>query len=278
MESTNHAAWLQNQHEKLQVGPAEIGKPGPSEALVKNYAVAVNPVDWMIQDGAVPLLNKVMGHDIAGEVVEVGSEVSNFSKGQRVVAHAVGLGTGKPEHGGFQNFSVVPTVGICPIPDNMSYEDACVLPLALSTAALGLFHKDNLGILLPRHEVHESGKMLLVWGGSSSVGSATIQLAVAAGLKVITTASQKNFEFCKDIGASEVFDYNSPGIVGNLVAALQKHEVAGAYDGKDIGPNDKGRLLKHASSHSNSRHSVECCPSIGPARWWKDGSCASTQR
>lgn len=234
MAPTNQAAWLRNLNEPLQVGPAESGKPGPGEILVENHAVAVNPVDWMMQYGAYPtgFLPNVLGNDIAGEVVDVGEGVSDFSKGQRVLAHCIGLGTKKPEHGGFQNFTVVPTLGACPIPDNMSYEDACVLPLAISTAALGLFHKDNLSLPAPSHKVEDSGNALLVWGGSSSVGSAAIQLAVAAGLTVIATASKRNLDFCSALGASEVFDYHSPGIIGDLTAAMQKYGLAGAFDGK----------------------------------------------
>jgi len=232
MASSNQAAWLHQRRDKLQVSSAPIGKPGRGEILVQTHAVAINPVDWMIQDGMVPGDNfpQIMGNDLAGTIVELGEGVSEFSNGQRVLAHAVGLVTRKPEHGAFQNFVVVPVTGVCPIPDNMSFEEACVLPLAISTAAMGMFLKDNLGLAKPSHEVDETGKTLLVWGGSSSVGSAVIQLALAAGLKVIATASRQNFDFCKDLGASEVFDYHTPGIVGDLTAALQKHHLAGAYD------------------------------------------------
>ncbi|KIV77896.1 hypothetical protein PV11_09672 [Exophiala sideris] len=232
MTQTNQAAWLRKEKTKLEVGPAEIGKPGRGQVLIKNKAVAINPVDWKMQDGHLFPINepKVMGNDVAGEIVEVGEDVSDFAKGQRVLAHVLGLVTGKAEEGGFQNFSVAHTIGVCPIPDNMSFEEASVLPLAISTATQGLFAKDYLAIPKPSHDVEESGKTLLVWGASSSVGAAAVQLAVAAGLKVIATASKRNFDFCKDLGASQVFDYNSPGIVGDLTAALQKHDVAGAYD------------------------------------------------
>ncbi|KAL2438969.1 Dehydrogenase orsE [Exophiala dermatitidis] len=232
MALTNEAAWLHKPNEKLQVFSAEIGKPGPGEALIKNHAVAINPVNWKIQDGVFPssVFPRIMGNDLAGEIVEVGEDVSGFSKGQRVLAHAVGIAIPKPQYGSFQKYTVVPVVGVCPLPDKISYEEAAVLPLALSTATDGLFHEDKLGLPKPSHEVQKSDKALLVWGGSSSVGSAVIQVAVAAGLTVIATASKKNFEFCKELGATEVFDYNSPSIVGDLTAALQNHNLAGAYD------------------------------------------------
>ena len=73
---------------------------------------------------------------------------------------------------------------------------------------------------------------MLIWGGSSSVGSAAIQLAVAAGYRVVTTSSPRNYLLCKSLGASEVFDHSSLSIVGDLTKAMQGYECAGAFDGK----------------------------------------------
>jgi NADPH:quinone reductase-like Zn-dependent oxidoreductase len=71
---------------------------------------------------------------------------------------------------------------------------------------------------------------VLVWGGASSVGSNGIQLAKAAGYEVITTASPKNFEYVKRLGASEVFDYRSPSVVEDLVNAFNTRTLAGVLD------------------------------------------------
>ena len=73
-----------------------------------------------------------------------------------------------------------------------------------------------------------TGKTLLVWGGSTSVGSNTIQLAVAAGYEVITTASPKNFDYVKKLGASQAFDYRSKTVVGDLIHAFKDKTIAGA--------------------------------------------------
>ncbi|KAK5215863.1 hypothetical protein LTR96_011180 [Exophiala xenobiotica] len=87
MAPTNQAAWLPKANEKLEIKAAEIGKPGRGQVLVKNKAVAINPVDWKIQDGHLPAENaRILGQDIAGEIVEVGENVSEFTKGQRVLA------------------------------------------------------------------------------------------------------------------------------------------------------------------------------------------------
>ena len=111
----------------------------------------------------------------------------------------------------------------------MFYESACVLPMGVSTAACGLFQKDQLNLQYPTNPPKPTGKTVLIWGGSTSVGSNAIQLAVAAGYFVVATASPKNFDYCKNLGASQVFDYNSTTVVADLTAALQKTEFAGAF-------------------------------------------------
>lgn len=73
-----------------------------------------------------------------------------------------------------------------------------------------------------------TGKTLLVWGGSTSVGSNAIQLAVAAGYEVITTASPKNFDYVRRLGATEVFDYHSGTVVVDIIEALKNKQSAGA--------------------------------------------------
>lgn len=112
----------------------------------------------------------------------------------------------------------------------MSYDSASVLPLGLSTAACGLFEKNQLALAHPpaSGKVTSAGKTLLVWGGASSVGSNAIQLAIAAGYQVVSTASPRNFDYVKRLGASQAFDYNSPTVVPEIIAALKDTEIAGA--------------------------------------------------
>ena len=114
----------------------------------------------------------------------------------------------------------------------MTYEAASVIPLALSTAAAGLYQHEYLDLPAPSMNPENIGRTILVWGGSSSVGSAAIQLAVASGLDVVTMASKRNFDYCKKLGTTDVFDYRSPSIVEDLVATLHKGTVAGAFDGR----------------------------------------------
>ena len=119
---------------------------------------------------------------------------------------------------------------VVPIPDRMSFEDAVVLPLGVSTAAAGLFQKDHLGLPHPTVDPKPTGKTVLVWGGSSSVGSCAIQLSKAAGLEVFAVASAANAGYCKSLGADRVFDYQSKGVEEELAAALKGKQFVGVYD------------------------------------------------
>lgn len=138
------------------------------------------------------------------------------------------------KYAGFQEIVVVPENSVAKIPDSMTESDATVLPLAVSTASAGLYQPKSetcLGLDLPSTKPVKSGKTLLVWGGSSSVGTAAIQLAVASGVTVIATCSKRNFELVEKLGAKP-FDYGSPSVVGDLVEELKKGEFVGGYDGK----------------------------------------------
>ncbi|CZR60598.1 uncharacterized protein PAC_10494 [Phialocephala subalpina] len=107
-------------------------------------------------------------------------------------------------------------------PDGISFESAAVVPLGCSTAACAMFQEDFLNMQFPTEPRQKPvGKAVLIWGGSSSVGSNAIQLAVAAGYEVMTTALPRDFEYVKKLGASQVFDYNKPTIVKDLVNAFK---------------------------------------------------------
>jgi NADPH:quinone reductase-like Zn-dependent oxidoreductase len=234
--AANTAVWLRKKNSgQLEVGPAPYPHPRAHEIVVRNYAVAVNPVDWIIpiMGGLIyPWLTypAVLGSDVAGAVVEVGDAVTRFRVGDRVLGHAVGIEKNRnaAAEGAFQAYPVLLDHMTTPIPDHISYEQAVVLPLGVSTAACGLFQKDLLGLRLPVGQGPPTGETVLVWGGSTSVGSNAIQLAVAAGYDVITTASPRNFEYVQGLGARQAFDYRSGSVVADIIAALQGRRLAGA--------------------------------------------------
>jgi len=237
MENTpsNTAAWLSTKQSPLEVRSAPYTPPKADEIVVRNHAVAMNPLDWIKQVAGDFLFTWIkypfiLGSDSAGEVVEVGSAVTRFKVGDRVLGHAVGTDPKRNNaaEGSFQTYTVLLERMASPIPADLSYENASVLPLGLSTAACGLFEKDQLALDCPSLSPKPNGKTLLVWGGSTSVGSNAIQLAVAAGYEVFTTASPRNFDYCKRLGASRVFDYNDPKTVLDLIKALSGKTIAGA--------------------------------------------------
>ncbi|KAK3683402.1 chaperonin 10-like protein [Podospora appendiculata] len=238
---TNTAAWLPKAKARLQVGPAPYTPPGENELVVKTGAVAVNPVEWskqLIGDMMFSWIKYpfILGNDLAGEVVAVGTgpTASRFQPGDRVLAHALAMdpAVNRAAEGAFQAYVVVRAHMAAHIPDSLPYERACVLPLCLSTAACGLFQKDYLALQPPIPALADrktTGEVVLVWGGSTSVGSNAVQLAAAAGYVVIATASPRNFDYLKTLGATHVFDYRAPTVVDDIVAAIgPSRPVAGA--------------------------------------------------
>lgn len=137
---------------------------------------------------------------------------------------------GEPSYGAFQAYTVHNHRVVAAVPATLPYEQAAVLPLAVSTAAAGLYEQDYLKLQYPSTTPKPTGETLLVWGGSSSVGAITIQLAKASGYDVVTTASPRNFDLVKGLGANAIFDYNSKTIVDEITDHLKGKTTAGAYD------------------------------------------------
>ncbi|KAJ5370881.1 alcohol dehydrogenase [Penicillium cataractarum] len=239
----NQAAWLPYaKATPLQVGPAPKPSPLPTEVVIKVAYTAINLVDYGMQ--ASPNFQLpypfVLGQDVAGTIVEVGSNVNTLKVGQRVIGyvthpvsklehcltksnrHCHGLLSGKAANSGFQLYSACLEILVAAIPDSLPFSSAVVLPLSISTAASSLYVQ--LQLPLPSFSPRPLGKKILLWGGSSSVGCSTIQLAVASGLEVVTTASEANHALVKSLGAAQVLDYKSPKIIDDLVNILNEND------------------------------------------------------
>jgi NADPH2:quinone reductase len=166
--------------------------------LVKVGAVAVNPIDTYLRNGAnywelpKPF---VIGCDLAGEVIACGPHASRYRVGDRVWGSNQGL---LGRQGTFAELCAVDEQWLYPTPDNVPDEAAAACALVGITAHLGLFARAGL----------KTGESVFVHGGSGGVGSMVIQMAKAAGAQVFTTAgSPEKMERCRQLGADRVVNY-----------------------------------------------------------------------
>jgi NADPH:quinone reductase-like Zn-dependent oxidoreductase len=262
----NLALWLPRRGAPFEVGPAPYTHPGPGEVVVRTRAVGLNLVDGIPGIAyrlILPWLTfpAVVGGDVAGEVVEVGPGVARFKPGDRVLGHALGLerSINRPAMGAFQHYVVLMAYMVSPIPDSLAFEQAAVLPLQLSTAATGLFQQDGLGLNLPTADPAERAETVLVWGGSTGVGSNAIQLARNAGYRVVATASPRNFDFLRSLGATATVDRNSPAAVDELVAAIGDGPLAGSLA---IGNGSLGKVMRVAARAPGARRVSSAAPGL----------------
>ena len=173
--------------------------PGADEAVVRVEAASVNPLDLKIIAGYMqpvfPVkLPYIPGTDFSGVVSSVGEQVTHLKPGDRV------FGRSSPSAGGaFAQQLIVAAADLCVIPPTMSFEQAAALPTAFGTARQALFEVGQL----------KGGERVLIHAGAGGVGSMAVQLAHMAGAHVIATASARNIERVKSLGADEVIDYHS---------------------------------------------------------------------
>lgn len=182
--------------EVLQYEEVEQPKIKPDELLVKIHASSVNPIDWKIRKGMLGLLTgyqfpKILGFDVAGEVVEVGSGVTRFQVGDAV------YGSTNFPGGAYAEFAAVPENLLTLKPNNLSYQEAATVPLAALTALQALRNLGNI----------QSGQAVLINGASGGVGIFAVQIAKAIGAEVTGVSSTKNLDLVKSLDADRVIDY-----------------------------------------------------------------------
>jgi NADPH:quinone reductase-like Zn-dependent oxidoreductase len=266
MAESNTALWLPRPGARFQLGPAPYTAPAANEVVVRVRAVAVNSVDdipSLLLRVVLPWLRfpAVVGGDVAGEVVEAGPGVTRLRPGDRVAGLAVGVerNRNRAAEGAFQHYVVLLAHLVSPIPDSLSFAQASVLPLTLSTAATGLFQQDHLGLALPTADPADRPETVLVWGGSTSVGSNAIQLARNAGYRVLTTSSPRNFDYVRSLGAAGAVDRRSATAVEEIVALLGKSPLAGTLA---IGSGSLRPAVAIAARTSGSKRVAAARPEI----------------
>lgn len=188
----------------LDLTAVDTPVPAADEVLVRVRATSVNPYDWHHMRGEprvarmmpgtlglrAPKL-RILGGDMAGQVEAVGGDVTEFRPGDDVFALL--------EQGGFAEYVSVPERLLARKPRNLSYEQAAAVPMAATTALLGL--RDVARI--------EPGQKVLVNGASGGVGTFAVQIARALGARADAVCSLPNADLARSIGADDVIDYTS---------------------------------------------------------------------
>jgi NADPH:quinone reductase len=187
----------------IQYGDLPTPEPAAGEVLVKVGAVAVNPIDTYIRSGAVALATEfpyIVGCDLAGTVEAVGADVTRFKVGDRVWGSNQSLFGRK---GTFAEYAAVGEEWLYPTPDSMSDDVAAAGALVGITAHLGLHLHGDL----------KSGETVFINGGTGGVGAAVVQLAKAAGAKVIATVgNDEKKSLCESWGADCVINYHDESL------------------------------------------------------------------
>ena len=221
---------LHKQQHPFQIAEAPVPVPKPHQVIVRAHAIAVNPCDWVIQAAGVLISSfpKILGEDVSGTIVAIGSKITSFAIGDRVCG-SIDVTESAETQGTFQLYSAVNEGMLGKIPSNTSFVQASVLPAALSTAACSLYQDDAMALPLPKLQLEMHGKTLVVWAASTVVGSCAIQLAVASGYEVFAAAGKANQEYCRELGAVQVFDHSNDTVVEDMVAALKGKNVEGGF-------------------------------------------------
>lgn len=180
---------------------ADLPEPtvGDHDVLVRVVAAGVNQLDEKIRVGEFKQILPyrfplILGHDVAGTVIRVGSKVEVFAPGDHVYA--------RPRDGRIGTFAeaiAIDEADVALAPKSISAMEAASLPLVALTAWQALVERGNV----------QSGQKVLIHGGSGGVGTIAIQLAKHLGAHVATTVSAAHADFVRELGADEVFDYRT---------------------------------------------------------------------
>ncbi|KAI5359828.1 putative GroES-like superfamily, alcohol dehydrogenase-like, NAD(P)-binding domain superfamily [Septoria linicola] len=237
---SNQAVYLDAPGSALRLDAASIPLSGHNDIVMHNHALAINPIDHTQASSgfAIKSYPRVLGQDVAGIIHSIGSNVQGFAIVDRVIAHAWSMRTGENADAAFQLYARVPVANAAKLPQTITFSEGVVLPLALDTAAAGLYQ--TLRLPWPRlsasnggeeeEEEEREGGVLIVYGGSSSVGIAATQLATASGVRVVAIASEKNHGLAKEVGAEQVFDQKDADLVEKVVGAVGKDKLVGIFD------------------------------------------------
>ena len=202
----------------IEAGDATRPEAGPGQVLVRVRAAGLNALDWKLREGLVrdvfPLqLPAVMGIELAGVVEALGSGVSRFQVGDRVMGPLAGIGA-------YADFAAVDEAKLVRTPERLSDEAAAALPVAALAAWQSLQHAGPV----------DAGSRVLVHGAGGAVGSFAVQFARQAGAFVAATASADDLDYVRELGADRVVDYRAQ----RFEDLLDDVDLVLAYVGGDV--------------------------------------------
>jgi len=172
----------------------EIAKPviAADEILVKIKAAGVNPVDWKATMHGIFNPPHILGTDIAGIIEATGKDIKNYKPGDEIIGSLEWA-----KQSAFAEYVATKEKYITYKPKNLSFAESAAVPLAALTAWQGLFDHGNL----------QAGQKVIIHAAAGGVGLFALQFAKWKGAYVVATASERNIDFLKSVGADEVIDY-----------------------------------------------------------------------
>lgn len=185
--------------EVLEIAEIDPPRPGPGEVLVRVVAAGVNPVDAKIRAAgswAGLQLPCVIGYDVSGVVEQLGPGVTDLAVGDQVFYTPEIFGN---RWGAYAEYTVARAAIVARKPPELSHDLAASMPLAGGTAYEAIVRRLRV----------QPGETVLIHGGAGGVGSFAVQLARAAGARVIATASAENRDTLARLGAHVCVDYRS---------------------------------------------------------------------
>lgn len=172
---------------------------GGSEARVRVHAVALNPLDYKVREGALRLFPvfrgppRGLGCDYAGVIVALGGGATGRHVGERVFGSLLPFG----RDGALAELIAVPYARMVPLPADVDFASAASLPIAGGTALQALADEAALA----------PGQRVLITGAAGGVGHFAVQIAKHMGAEVVAVCSAGNVEFVRSLGADEIVDY-----------------------------------------------------------------------
>ena len=202
--------------EVLELTDIKVGKPGPDEIKITNLAIGLNYIDTYHRSGLYPVpLPSGIGLEAAGKIDEVGSNVTDFNKGDKIAYASMPLGS-------YSEQRIIPAKSVVKIPEGISFKTAA----SLMTKGL------TTNYLLTQTYPIKAGETVLFHAAAGGVGQIFAQWANSVGAKVIgTVGSDEKIEIAKKNGYQHVINYSKDDFAKEVMRITNNQGVTAVFDG-----------------------------------------------